>query len=177
MSLYVEWLLLVTISLCVDALGVFIVPLAILFSDGRTLPRWAWIWDNDREPLGDDTRGAAIAMATGFKRGYLRWCWLALRNPGNNFGYLLGFDQTAALYAFSGDKLTSDQGHEGALYVTGNNAAGKHAFCFYYVKRWGATKCLRVFLGWKIHDMVNDGTKAQIVLVINPFMTFTGEAA
>ena len=176
MSIYIEWLVLVLLSWVFDLLGLLVLPLAIAFSDGKTLPAWAWPWGNDREPLGDAARRADIDAATGFVRGWLRFRWLALRNPGNNFGYALGFEQSGARYSYSGDPETSDQGHEGVLHVTGDNVR-QRAFCIYIVKRWGTTRCLRIMLGWKIHDMINDGTKAQLVCVVNPLMTFEERAA
>lgn len=174
--IYAMWFVLLLASFVVDVLGLFVVPFAIWRSDGNTLPAWARWWDNDREPLGDTARGGAIDAASGWRRGVLRWHWLCIRNPGNNFGYALGFIQSPdVVYLSVGDTDTSDQGHPGRLFVRAYRDDALCAFCFYYVKRWGTSgRCLRVMLGWKIHDMVNDGNSAQIVGVINPFMTFRG---
>jgi hypothetical protein len=173
----VVWFLLVSASFVVDLSGLVVVPIAIALSDGNTLPRWARWWDNDREPLGDAERGAAIAAASGVKRGWLRFVWLAIRNPGNNFGYRCGFIQSAlnVTYWCRGDRDTSDQGKPGWLFVRAyRQQCDLSAFCFYAVYRYPRwpTRCLRVMLGWKIHDMVHDDAPAQLVCVINPFMTF-----
>ena len=172
---YLMWLVLIILSFAVDLAGLLVVPIAIALSDGRTLPRWAWAWDNDREPLGDVDRRADIEAASGLWRGFLRWRWLCLRNPGNNFGYSMGFVQSPDVtYQYAGDPETSDFGRPGWLFVRAYRNGELSAFCFYGIwKSWIPGKCRRVFLGWKIHDMVRDGTPAQLVAVYNPVMTFT----
>lgn len=175
--IYLDWLVLVALSFVVDIAGVFIVPFAILRGGlDMKLPAWAWRWDNDREPWGDEARRPAIEAASGWRRVYLRWCWLALRNPGNNFGYSVGMLQSDVVYSYRGDTRTSDQGHYGTLFVLATKRGVPVGFCFYGIwPSWFAGKCRRVFVGWKIHDMVLDGEKAQIVCVYNPFMTFASQ--
>lgn len=178
--IYAKWAALVAISFAVDLLGLFIVPFAIWASDGQRLPVWAWAWDNDNEPLGDVDRKADIDAARGFRRGFLRYCWLAWRNPGNNFGYMAGFVQSPNVtYSSTGDPATSDQGHAGELSVYATRDGAIEAFCFYRIWRWTSGRCLRVFVGWKIQDNVDADRRAanawkfaQLVCVINPFMTF-----
>ena len=164
---YLKWLLLIVTSLVVDISGLFIVPIALLFIKlDNKLSKLFWPWDNDREPLGDTDRKAEMDAATGFHYWYLRWHWLAIRNPGNNFGYLCGIVPTGN-FTVVGDLLTSDQGHPGKLWVKCDNA-----FCWYSVWNYSGHKdrCLRIFLGWKIQDLAK--TNAEIVLVVNPVMTF-----
>lgn len=183
--IYAKWAGLIVCSFAVDLLGLFIVPFAIALSDGERLPVWAWIWDNDSEPLGDVDRKVDIDAATGVWRGFLRWRWLCLRNPGNNFGYLIGFVQAPTVsYVWSGDPETSDQGHAGELSVEAQLAGKTVAFCYYDVWRWSRGRCLRIFIGWKIHDNIDEAQRAlnawkfaQIVCVVNPFMTFTERGA
>lgn len=163
-----RWSALIVSSFVIDLLGLFVVPFAIALSDGKTLPAWASWWDNDVEPLGDSDRKADIDAATGLWRGFLRWRWLCLRNPGNNFGYLCGVVPTG-VWKCRGDPNVSDQGRAGWLAVRCDNA-----FCFYTVKRWGASRCLRVAIGWKIWDLAP--SNAQIVCVVNPFMKFIERA-
>ena len=182
--IYPIWLLLILMSVAVDLLGLVVVPIAIWRSDGKSLPHWARWWDNDAEPLGDQDRRPPIEAATGLWRGFLRWRWLCLRNPGNNFGRIVGFVQSADVeYVLRGDAKTSDQGHPGWLFVRAYRQHDLSAFCFYGVCRWGKSRCVRVFIGWKIHGNVapeqyakNVGKPAQIVGVINPFMTFEERA-
>lgn len=177
---YALWAVLILASFIVDLFGLFIVPFAIWASDGERLPGWAWIWDNDKEPLGDVDRKAAIDAANGMWRGFLRWRWLCLRNPGHNFGYLVGFVQGPnVIYTWSGDRATSDQGHAGVLNVSADRDGELASFCYYRVWRWMPGRCLRIMVGWKIHDNVDEAQRAinawkfaQIVCVVNPFMTF-----
>lgn len=175
MSIYLEWLVFVAASFVVDIAGIFVVPIALAVSrNASRLPAWAQWWDNDREPMGDTERYAEIKDAGFCKALFLRWHWLAIRNPGNNFGYVLGFVQSEDVgFYYNGDPKTSDQGHPGTLRVWAYRGDELSSFCYYKVLRWGSSsRCLRIFIGWKIHDMVLDGTKAQLVCVVNPLMTF-----
>lgn len=173
-----RWLVSVLKSFLVDISGLFIVPVALLMGGlNNRLPLWAQRWDNDREPFGDNAREPDIKAATGLKKLWLRYVWLALRNPGNNYGYSVGFPQVPhTWYAFKGDIQTSDQGHPGWKLVKAYQDGEWVAFEFYLVWAWAKTRCLRVRLGWKIDDNVyrkiEDGSMAQIVCVINPFMTY-----
>lgn len=190
--IYGKWLLLAIVSFVVDILGIFIVAIALACGGvGFRLPVWAQWWDNDREPFGDAARGPAIRAASGLLCFWLRYCWLAWRNPSNNFGYLLGFRQLYDVdYSLRGDSETSDQGHPGWLFATATQNGALVAFEFYFVWEYKdyaivlqapylvpVTKCVRVRLGWKIADnatnKIADGSKAQIVCVINPVMSFT----
>lgn len=170
----IRWLILVPLSFVMDVLGLVVVPIALLFCNRESnyLPNWAWPWSNDQETINGDPywqekHGEAA-------RGFCcRFVWLALRNPSNNFGYWCGWLQASdATYRYWGDpEVNNETGHAGWLLVAGNN--GKQAaFCFYLVYPTLPTRCLRMMLGWKIHDMPKDNTKAQMVLAFNPVMAF-----
>jgi hypothetical protein len=183
--IYIKWLFFVVSSIAMDALGLIVVPFAILLGgvDNR-LPKWAQWFDNDREPFGDLTRGPAIAAASGAKKVWLRWLWLAVRNPANNYGYqVCGVPRTAdTTYTLWGDIETSDQGVGGWKYVEARKDGRLVAFELYIVIPHLPGRCVRIRLGWKIDDNVRlngafkvvDGTPATIVHVINPVMSFTG---
>lgn len=175
-----NWLISICRSFLVDLSGVFVVPIALLIGGlNNRLPSWAQRWDNDRDPFGDNARRPPIEAATGLKKMWLRYLWLAWRNPGNNYSYQLGFKQIAGtVYVLTGDSQVSDQGYPGRKFVTAWQDGEAVAFDFYLVYRypfWPA-KCLRIRLGWKIEDNVGrkieDGSMAQIVCVPNPLMSF-----
>jgi hypothetical protein len=176
--IYLCWLILILLSWCVDALGLIMVPLALLGCRAKSehLPVWAWPWDNDRDGINGDAGWRSATHANGNQARFgWRFVWLAIRNPGNNFGYLLGIAQTAKLtYDFRGDRDTSDQGHPGHLSVDAFRDGRHVAFGHYYVYRYPCwpSRCLRVRIGWKLNDMLHDGSIAEIVCVVNPVMTF-----
>lgn len=181
--IYLNWFVLALLSIFTSILGVFLVPIGLLFAGAGRLPWWLQWFDNDREPFGDTARRPAIEAATGIRRAWLRYWWLAIRNPGNNFGYLpgVGFAQTSDVwYLQHGNPNTSDQGEAGWKYVEARSgpALALVAFELYIVAPWSATRCLRVRLGWKIdHNMIaalhrTDGSITQLVAVVNPFDTF-----
>lgn len=181
---YAKWMLLATLSIIMSIAGASLVPFGLLIAGTGRLPWFLQWFDNDREPYGDTARRPAIAAATGIRHAWLRYWWLAIRNPANNFGYLpwVGFAQTLApRYQQLGNPRTSDQGEAGWKFVRAlQQPSGKlMAFELYIVAPWSATRCLRVRLGWKIDHNIEplyrrrDGTTAQLVVVINPFDSFT----
>lgn len=168
----IRYLVLVPLSFLVDLSGLVVVPVALLFTGKQAnhLPRIFWPWDNDAEGINGDPywKQKYGDKVTSF---CCRFVWLALRNPGNNFGYFCGWVQAEdSSYRHWGDPQVSNQPyHPGWLFVLGDNCESK-AFCFYAVWPSFPGRCLRIFLGWKIHDMVKDGTRAQLVCIINPLM-------
>jgi hypothetical protein len=164
------------LSMAMVIVGLVVVPIA-LWRGGvdRRLPAWARPWNNDVEPYGDTARRPAIEAATGWKKGWLRFRWLALRNPANNFADTMGVYHTPDTVVTAwGNPNTSDQGESGChfLLMKSRSTGEVHAFEFYWVWAYSDTRCLRVRLGWKLWD-----NPAPLVHVINPVMTFTGKRA
>lgn len=170
--IYLRWLFLAAASISLTIVGAVVtLPLLLYVGPFSPLPNWASWFDNDIEPLGDYSRKPAIISAYGIKRIWLRYNWLALRNPANNFGVAMSVRAIPAdRFILSGNQNTSDQGEQGWKFNRMLNGNDTLAFEFYYVKAWGDKQCLRVRLGWKIGDK-----PARLVCVINPFMTYTGE--
>lgn len=169
----IRYLILVPLSFLVDLSGLVVVPIALLFTtkeSNHLLPIF-WPWDNAAEGINGDPywKEKYGDKVTSF---CCRFVWLAIRNPGNNFGYFCGWLQAPdSTYRYWGDPHISNQPyHPGTLFVLGNNGKSG-AFCFYAIWPSLPGRCLRIFLGWKIHDMVKDGTRAQLVCIINPFMS------
>lgn len=99
----VQWSFLAAIRIILFLMGLVIVPIALLFAEEHpdtrrsysqfnrncywqlvTLPRWAWLWSNDRDGAMGDKRGwwdRECGNARSFK---CMFKWLALRNPVHN---------------------------------------------------------------------------------------------
>ena len=74
-------------------LGLIAVPIALLFAKDGKLPKWAWIWDNDRDGInGDDGFKNEHCPSYGLKYGgfLCSYIWLAIRNPSANLCWHLG---------------------------------------------------------------------------------------
>lgn len=180
MGLVVEWLFLFVLSLIVDLLGLIMVPIALRACDEQSehLPSWAWAWDNDRDGINGDAGWALPEHANGRQREYWwRFWWLAIRNPGNNFGYKLGRtpEQIVTLSTNTHAQIGDQAGHAGQICVWCSDC-----WCFYsivpysdydLIARQVVRRCVRIALGWKIWDLAQ--TRAQIVGVINPFASFS----
>ena len=169
--IYLQYLFLAAASICLTIVGAVVtLPLLLYVGPFSPLPRWASWFDNAHEPLGDYSRKPAVIASHGLKRIWLRYVWLALRNPANNFGVAMAVRSVPSdHFLFSGNQLTSDQGQQGWKFNRLLDGSRTIAFEFYYVKAWAAGRCLRVRLGWKLDD-----TPARLACVINPVMTFTG---
>lgn len=74
-------------------LGLIAVPIALLFAKDGKLPKWAWIWDNDRDGIdGDGGFKNEHCPSYGLAYGSFlcRYIWLAIRNPSANLCWHLG---------------------------------------------------------------------------------------
>jgi hypothetical protein len=172
--IYLRYIKLAFASISLTIIGVFVVPLLLLYVGPLApLPKWASWFDNDIEPLGDYSRKPAILAATGLKRIWLRYVWLGWRNPANNFGVAMAVNRVASdTLEKTGNQLTSDQGEQGWKLNKLMNGERVVAFEYYYIKAYKlfGSRCLRVRLGWKLDD-----SPARLVCVVNPLMTFTGK--
>ena len=87
--------------------GLFVVPIALLFKQPLNttnnnglflpyrLPRWAWLWDNDRDGVqGDNGFNFEHCPSYGLKYGgfLCNYIWLAIRNPVSNASWKFGVD-------------------------------------------------------------------------------------
>lgn len=87
------WLLVGTIKLVLSLLGLIVVPIALRFANYGKLPRWAWLWDNDRDGLeGPDWYRLRYAPNHWLAKSFPRFWWLAVRNPCNNLRFVEALD-------------------------------------------------------------------------------------
>lgn len=76
--------------------GLFLVPIALPFAKDGKLPKWAWIWDNDRDGISGDG-GFRNEHCPSYKLPYgsfiCNYIWLAVRNPSANLCWKLGVNE------------------------------------------------------------------------------------
>ncbi len=122
-----QWIALVAIRLVLGFIGLFAVAIALPFSTIHretardfsefphpnrhwvleTLPKWAWLWSNDRDGARGDKRGWWDNETGDSESFWSRYQWLAIRNPVNNSGFLpfLSCDVTkSVITVLSGSK-------------------------------------------------------------------------
>lgn len=154
------------IQLPLMAIGLFAVPLALMFRIYDTsvipevkngwvmirLPKWAWIWDNDWDgAMGDDNmRYWDRDYPKIFKNSPLlkMWYWLAVRNKINNSSrYWFGCDVSKNKpILIAGDYTVQDKrGKEGWQLVKAGWCIG-----FYWVRKGVTEKNWVSRMGFKI---------------------------
>lgn len=139
--------------------GVFIVPVALRFAKDGSLPRWAWLWDNDRDGLDGPewyreryTPGSRVAAWV--KARWPRYWWLAWRNPANNtrFAWPFELDLEPAAVEFVGDDFedftpaTARREGRAIWFVAWQGLRGG----FWFIRPWGDASHFRLRLGWKV---------------------------
>lgn len=77
-------------------LGIFVVPIAILLAKDGRLPKWAWIWGNDRDGIEGDG-GFKNEHCPRYRLKYgsflCKYIWLAIRNSSANLCWYLGVNE------------------------------------------------------------------------------------
>ena len=121
-----------------------------------TLPRWAWLWSNDRDGAMGDERGwwhANAPFGLGADHWFSQLVWLAYRNPANNarFTRFMGCPVTECSYEFVGDAVVKDKPGLGGtrFLVATHKETGRRYFGFYGVKTWSDERALVVQIGFK----------------------------
>ncbi|MCL2298150.1 MAG: hypothetical protein FWC35_07860 [Proteobacteria bacterium] len=171
------------IMLCVAAVGLVVVPVAVLCMTDNHLPRWAWWWGNDKDGDSDDgwrTVHYHDGAHTGF---WPRFIWFAVRNPCYNFTKRYGAVRLAGrrfIVIESGDPYTTNRdsafdgrGYSGTFRRVLVFDDGQVIPMYYHVRQWGDSGvCLRVLLGYKLMGRNIDGEYVEPVFNINPLMGF-----
>lgn len=167
----VQWLALLPLRVVMILLGLVVVPLALPWrrrqrctrrpftqAEGSwelvTLPRWAWLWSNDRDGALGDKRGwwhKNAPLGLGADHWFSMFWWLAIRNPANNmrFTRLFGCPVTQTRCVYWGQREVEDDPGRGGWRFTWARGGGWSWFGFYWVREWSATRALVVQLGFK----------------------------
>ena len=172
--MYIRWFVLSVIGLFLTIVQIILSPILALFTP--RLPNWlSWFQTVDFDLLGDDGH-------------YKRWNWLytrvpttlaiyiqqlawLLRNPTDGWDYNWSLNYSVSdksKLIVNGDIRTSNRPiHSGICKATIDNK-----WMYYKILRYSNTKCLRIYLGWKLMGLVNNPNEASrfpLVMVINPF--------
>lgn len=121
-----------------------------------TLPRWAWLWSNDRDGAMGDERGwwhVNAPFGLGADHWFSMLVWMAFRNPANNarFTRFMGCPVTECRFAYWGSEVVKDKFGLGGwrFLVATHKLTGRRYFGFYWVKTWNAERALVVQIGFK----------------------------
>lgn len=107
----VQWIIIMLVRVPLILLGLVLVPVGLVFSRIdqtserafsehntnrtwalETLPKWLWLWSNDRDGARGDKRGWwDVNCPTGDSSDFWSmFIWLAIRNPVNNMRFVKG---------------------------------------------------------------------------------------
>lgn len=107
------------------------------------LPRWAWLWSNDRDGLLGDKRGwwsANTPFYVSYTHPFCMWWWAAIRNPANNQRHtkLLSCDVSECNYVVYGDRVVEDDRYLGGkqAVVATNRKTGRKYLGIYIVHEY-----------------------------------------
>lgn len=180
--MYIRYILFTIASFTMELLGLFIVPIGLLFcinnreqGKDKHMPKLFWAWDNAEDGINYNV----VNNFTGYEMllnkntsFYWRWNWLALRNRIYNFSkYVLGIYKKDLRLSFTGDIQVSDVGYPGCQRIDSIGHNNKKYFQIYWVYqyKWFPSRCFRLRLGWKL-DSATD--YAMHVLVVHPWKKF-----
>lgn len=173
----VRWALSALLDLALLVPFLLLAPLLSLFTGGGW-PSWGgWFWTHDNPPHGDPKFAAACWFpgVTSGAKGWanrVQWLW---RNPLYGLARRLGVEFVGGMVATVGDTKASDRRGVAGSYFSRYIVDGEVlAFEYYLIKPWGAGRCLRMRLGWKITTARFAGHQKYgiHVISINPFASF-----
>jgi hypothetical protein len=181
----IKWLLLIPLDIVFGIIAKILNPVVVLFaSDSGYLPWWLSYFETTDNSLDGDSGWVENHLwfakgSRGIKRYIERVRWL-MRNTGMGFNekVLGGLANGGMLYTAVGDEATGNRPlHNGWVFRTITNPNGRGTYwCFYYVRSWNSTMCIRILLGWKIWQYPQVGKKLQFTLNFNPFMGWADHA-
>ena len=154
----VSWSVLMLVRAVLILLGLVVVAVALPFYNGNRkldqfftqfhtkdvwyhigLPKWAWLWSNDRDGALGDKRGwwhnemvKEGGSCYSFKSMYT---WLALRNPVNNLGFLPLFScdiSKSTVKVIAGSKATDYKDMGKGLQILKANDGKFNYYHLYY---------------------------------------------
>lgn len=134
----------------------------------RHLPRWAWLWGNDRDGTLGDKRGWWRNKSAGSPETFWnQYRWLALRNPVNNLQrvwplYINGKDLSKG---YVGDYRVDDDPFGGGWhFVWSGWRTG-----FYLIHEYGNGRALEIRTGWKLRPENQKDKAVGFTVLIHPW--------
>lgn len=151
--------------------ALILLPWVYSYDIGK-FPKYLRWFDSVDPYIGRDT--SVIDSLNKTKSTWLKYCWVAFRNPLNYFGWMvLGVRVPANIPDDNiGDATGCQEGFR-HLEVVINNT---NYYEYYYIKTYNfmnQKKCIRIRVGWKLAGLTT-GKIAQWVLVVSPFHSYNG---
>lgn len=180
---YVKWLLFALSEKFMDVVNYFTAPVAVFFADSAGwLPPWlSWYQTPDNSLDGDAPWREGrrpFANNTGWRRYVNRVAWLYRNSMYGYANSIVGFSKSNPGNLFmnfpnpsgSGKPDDYDQNGGSPLRWRIIHKGKMKAFQFYWIRRWGERRCIRVNIGWKLWDWCNPKwISCNCVLSINPW--------
>lgn len=174
------------VSIPLQLIGIIILLPVCLYQGTslKPLPKLLRWFDNADQFVGRNTDTYFDIYRSGW---WNRYIWMAFRNPLNYFGYsILGYKVKDLVSDYGGNENYSVgdgvENIEGFLNteVSFGLWDEEEIYEYYYIKAYnffGLRKCFRFRMGYKIGDPYNIkiGDVIQSVMVIQPFMTYSGK--
>jgi hypothetical protein len=173
--MYIVWFFKALIDLSLVVINLPLAPLVATLSDkDGNLPKWLkWMQTNDNTLFGDDGWKNYHFINGSNTSWWARtnWMW---RNPMGSFAYdVMGVIPEGWLTVVGNDKVGNRPLVEGSCFAKCANA-----WMVYYVKKVSDTKCIRIYLGYKLMTNIHEHTneRAMLVYSVNPFMGWSDKA-
>lgn len=153
--------------------GAYDVPDTIIKDEGtvwymRKLPKWAWVWDNDRDGSLGDKRGWWREKVGNPESNWNQYRWLALRNPANNLRHMWPFyvNGKDLVKDYFGDyRVDDDPGKGGWQFVWSGWRTG-----FYLINQYGRLhRALEIRTGWKLRPEPQQDKAVGFTVLIHPW--------
>lgn len=177
-KIFLQFLLTFLIELPAIILGLFLVPIGLLFlkPEGKSvpytkypemgswklirLPKWLYPWDNSIDGVLGDRRGWWANETKDWNPYVAMWWWMAVRNPANQLKrFILTCDVSRCLVSvYKGQEFVDDEiGYTGFQILQAERDDGKKYYQLYYVRPWGnSTRGLVIQMGFKFKLKHND---------------------
>jgi hypothetical protein len=141
--------------LLVQFIGLFVVPIALLFTprEAEHLPPWALWWDNPDDGINGDDHWR-VRWKEGQTRDYwVRFVWLALRNRASYFGKkIIGF-RTADIIEwrdYGRVDLNREERRPGWRVMLAKDFLGDWYPMIQFIVPIGGAWCIEGKFGWKL---------------------------
>jgi len=160
-----RWFYLVPLSWLLQFVGIFVVPIALLFA-GKRLPAWAWWWGNDTDTIDGDPSWQMRTI--GWPIYCRRWAQL-MRNRCHNWSLAVGCLQDSQCKVHHvGVRPSNYHGIEGE-YLSIAERDGVTFWHYYRIARlwFWPSRGERIRLGHKLEDLApNDARRHYIAALV-----------